>query len=156
VKFIVEVGKGADQVLSDRGAIEQIVTNLVENEVKYAVEKAPVTLSTAIEDGRFVFMVSDRGPGIAEVHLSRLFERFYRVDAGRSRELGGTGLGLAIVKHLAETLGGAVSVESEVGKGTTFRLVLPLQPSVPPPDPTPLAVSPLALAPTSSERTHPD
>jgi two-component system phosphate regulon sensor histidine kinase PhoR len=156
VKFIVEVGKGADQVLSDRGAIEQIVTNLVENEVKYAVEKAPVTLSTAIEDGRFVVLVSDRGPGIAEVHLSRLFERFYRVDAGRSRELGGTGLGLAIVKHLAETLGGAVSVESEVGKGTTFRLVLPLQPSVPPPDPTPLAVSPLALAPTSSERTHPD
>lgn len=148
VKFIVEVGKDADTVLSDRGALEQIVTNLVENEVKYAVEKAPVTLSTSVEDGRFVFVVSDRGPGIAEVHLSRLFERFYRVDAGRSRDLGGTGLGLAIVKHLTETLGGAISVESEVGRGTTFRLVLPLQPSLPPPEPTPLSISPLAIAPT--------
>ena len=68
--------------------------------------------------------VSDTGPGIAEKHLPRLFERFYRVDTGRSRELGGTGLGLAIVKHLVEALGGSVGVDSTVGEGTTFRFTV--------------------------------
>jgi two-component system phosphate regulon sensor histidine kinase PhoR len=112
-------------VEADRGALEQILSNLVENEVKYASGKSTVTIATAVEDEQFVITISDSGPGIAEVHLSRLFERFYRVDAGRSRELGGTGLGLAIVKHLLEAHAGSISVESEEGKGTTFRLVLP-------------------------------
>jgi two-component system phosphate regulon sensor histidine kinase PhoR len=76
--------------------------------------------------------VADTGPGIEARHLPRLFERFYRVDAGRSRELGGTGLGLAIVKHLVEAMGGEVSVESEVGRGATFNFTLPIVGSLPP------------------------
>jgi two-component system phosphate regulon sensor histidine kinase PhoR len=72
-----------------------------------------------------LFEVIDDGPGIDATHLPRIFERFYRVDAGRSRALGGTGLGLAIVKHLAEALGGQVSVESGMGRGCTFRVDLP-------------------------------
>jgi two-component system phosphate regulon sensor histidine kinase PhoR len=70
-------------------------------------------------------VVSDTGPGIPPEHLPRVFERFYRVDAGRSRELGGTGLGLSIVKHMVEAMRGKVSVESEVGKGSTFTVSLP-------------------------------
>ena len=69
--------------------------------------------------------VVDTGPGIEEKHLPRLFERFYRVDTGRSREMGGTGLGLSIVKHLCEALGGSIAVESAVGKGSTFSFTLP-------------------------------
>jgi two-component system phosphate regulon sensor histidine kinase PhoR len=69
--------------------------------------------------------VTDRGPGIAREHLPRLFERFYRVDRARSREMGGTGLGLAIVKHIAHVHGGRVEVESNLGKGSTFRIVIP-------------------------------
>jgi len=68
--------------------------------------------------------VGDDGPGIDERHLSRVFERFYRVDAGRSREVGGTGLGLSIVKHLVEAMGGTVSVESQLNRGTTFSFTL--------------------------------
>jgi two-component system phosphate regulon sensor histidine kinase PhoR len=71
------------------------------------------------------FEIADDGPGIDAAHLPRLFERFYRVDTGRSRALGGTGLGLAIVKHLAEALGGEVSVESALGRGSSFRVDLP-------------------------------
>jgi two-component system phosphate regulon sensor histidine kinase PhoR len=70
-------------------------------------------------------LVRDDGPGIAAEHLPRIFERFYRVDKARSRDLGGTGLGLSIVKHLAESIGASVTVASEVGKGTTFRVLLP-------------------------------
>jgi two-component system phosphate regulon sensor histidine kinase PhoR len=70
--------------------------------------------------------VADDGPGIARAHLERIFERFYRVDAGRSRELGGTGLGLAIVKHLVEQMNGSVGVESEPGRGACFTVRLPI------------------------------
>jgi two-component system phosphate regulon sensor histidine kinase PhoR len=77
------------------------------------------------EDGAGEFEVSDTGPGIAREHLSRLTERFYRVDSGRSRDAGGTGLGLAIVKHVMQRHGGEVRIESEVGQGSRFRLVFP-------------------------------
>jgi two-component system phosphate regulon sensor histidine kinase PhoR len=72
-----------------------------------------------------VISVSDQGPGVPREHLPRLFERFYRVDKARSRDLGGTGLGLAIVKHIAQAHGGRVSVDSRVGEGSTFRIHLP-------------------------------
>ena len=81
-------------------------------------------------DGGVELIVRDDGPGIAAEHLPRIFERFYRVDKARSRDLGGTGLGLSIVKHLAESIGAAVTVESEVGGGTTFRVALPARPAV--------------------------
>ena len=77
------------------------------------------------DDGSAEIAVTDTGPGIAREHLPRLTERFYRVDGSRSRETGGTGLGLSIVKHVAQRHGGAIDITSEVGKGSTFKLVLP-------------------------------
>ena len=77
------------------------------------------------DDGHGILEVTDNGPGIAREHLPRLTERFYRVDGGRSRESGGTGLGLSIVKHVLQRHGGQVEIQSEVGKGSTFRLVFP-------------------------------
>jgi signal transduction histidine kinase len=77
------------------------------------------------DEDSLVFQVRDNGPGIASDQMSRIFERFYRVDKSRSREMGGTGLGLAIVKHAVENHGGTVSVQSELGKGSTFTIILP-------------------------------
>ena len=85
---------------------------------------ADVTVSVEARGERVLIAVADNGVGISPAHLGRIFERFYRVDAGRSRELGGTGLGLAIVKHLVELMGGTVDVESEPGKGARFTLRL--------------------------------
>jgi len=108
----------------DRRALEQVVTNLLDNAIKYAGEGANVTVGVELAGDRIAIAVTDDGIGISPAHLGRVFERFYRVDAGRSRELGGTGLGLSIVKHLVELMGGTVSVESEPGKGARFTLRL--------------------------------
>jgi two-component system phosphate regulon sensor histidine kinase PhoR len=110
---------------ADRRALEQILSNLIDNAIKYASPGATVRLSGAVRDGEIVIAVADTGPGIAAKHLPRLFERFYRVDRGRSRDVGGTGLGLSIVKHLTEALGGHVMVESYPGVGSTFTVHLP-------------------------------
>jgi len=111
-------------VLADRRALEHVLTNLVDNAVKYCGEHTRVVLRSEARDKELCLSVQDEGPGIEERHLPRLFERFYRVDAGRSRELGGTGLGLSIVKHLTEAMGGAVTVTSKPGAGTTFSVTL--------------------------------
>ncbi|MGO9711100.1 MAG: ATP-binding protein [Polyangiaceae bacterium] len=111
--------------LGDPMGLEQVIQNLVDNALKYGARDGEVRVRGVRDGSRVVLTVSDDGPGIAREHLPRLFERFYRVDAGRSREQGGTGLGLAIVKHLVESMGGAVNVESDVGRGTTFRVDLP-------------------------------
>jgi len=108
----------------DRRGLEQVLTNLLDNAIKYAGEGAIVSLSVESTDGQVMLVVADNGAGIPPAHLGRIFERFYRVDAGRSRELGGTGLGLAIVKHLVELMGGTIGVESEPGKGTRFTIRL--------------------------------
>ena len=105
--------------------LEQAVVNLVDNAVKYSAAGDAVQVGLAEAGDEFVISVTDKGPGIAREHLPRLFERFYRVDKARSRDLGGTGLGLAIVKHIAQIHGGRVSVESVVGGGSTFRVHLP-------------------------------
>jgi two-component system phosphate regulon sensor histidine kinase PhoR len=111
---------------ADREALVQVLTNLVENAVKYSDENGTLTVSgRQAPGGELLVTVADTGPGIAAKHLPRLFERFYRVDPGRSRERGGTGLGLSIVKHLCEAMGGTVSVESAPGKGSTFTVRLP-------------------------------
>lgn len=115
----------AGEVYADRRGLEHVLTNLVDNAIKYAGEGATITVrAAALDDGRARITVEDTGPGIDAKHLPRLFERFYRVDTGRSRQLGGTGLGLAIVKHMADAMGAKVSVESEVGKGTRFHVDL--------------------------------
>ena len=112
-------------VRGDRRALEQVLGNLLENAIKYCPQEASVRITVEPQGERIRLAVSDTGPGIPPQHLPRLFERFYRVDASRSRELGGTGLGLAIVKHLVEAMGGTVSVESEPGQGSTFSFTLP-------------------------------
>jgi two-component system phosphate regulon sensor histidine kinase PhoR len=111
-------------VLADRRALEHVLTNLVDNAVKYCGERSRVVLRSREHDGKLELSVEDEGPGIEERHLPRLFERFYRVDAGRAREVGGTGLGLSIVKHLTEAMGGTVAVSSKPGAGTTLVLTL--------------------------------
>jgi two-component system phosphate regulon sensor histidine kinase PhoR len=112
-------------VLADRRALEQVLSNLLDNAIKYSPEGSRVRVTAQATDGRVRVAVQDEGPGIPAQHLPRLFERFYRVDPGRSRQLGGTGLGLAIVKHLVEAMGGTVGVESEPGKGSEFSVTLP-------------------------------
>lgn len=122
-RMSVRVEPMADiKVRADRRALEQVVMNLLENAIKYAGEGAHVTLRAAARGDRVELAVADDGVGIPAAHLGRLFERFYRVDAGRSRELGGTGLGLSIVKHLVEIMGGAIRVESEPGRGACFTI----------------------------------
>lgn len=125
VKLVADVARGCPPALADRRALEQVITNLIDNAVKYC-PGAEVRVSAASEGGRALIAVKDAGPGIDARHLPRLFERFYRVDAGRSREVGGTGLGLSIVKHLVEGMDGSITVASEVGAGTTFTVTLPL------------------------------
>jgi two-component system phosphate regulon sensor histidine kinase PhoR len=105
--------------------IEQAVINLIDNAVKYGKEGGMIDVSAAKEDNDIVIRVRDDGPGISPEHLPRLFERFYRVDLSRSRAFGGTGLGLAIVKHIALAHRGIATVESEVGKGSTFTIRVP-------------------------------
>ncbi|HEY2404847.1 MAG TPA: ATP-binding protein [Polyangiaceae bacterium] len=112
------------RVIADRRALEHVLTNLVDNAVKYCPSGAHVALSALTAQSSIELSVADDGPGIDARHLPRIFERFYRVDAGRSRDLGGTGLGLSIVKHLVEAMGGTVGVESTPGVGTKFRVVL--------------------------------
>jgi two-component system phosphate regulon sensor histidine kinase PhoR len=115
---------GAPPVRADRRALEHVLGNLVDNAIKYCPDGAGVDISARSDGDVVKVAVTDSGAGIPAEHLPRLFERFYRVDAGRSRELGGTGLGLSIVKHLVEAMGGAVSVASAVGRGSTFSFTL--------------------------------
>ena len=111
-------------VQADERRLEQMLTNLIDNGIKFSRENGTVSISH--EPGaRDRILVQDNGDGIPAQHLERLFERFYRVDRARSRDMGGTGLGLAIVKHLALLHGGEVTVASELGKGTTFTIHLP-------------------------------
>ena len=105
--------------------LEQAVVNLIDNAAKYSAEGSTVVVTLEERGDEVVVSVTDEGQGIAGEHLPRLFERFYRVDKARSRDLGGTGLGLAIVKHVAQIHGGRVSVDSMVGRGSTFRIHLP-------------------------------
>lgn len=106
--------------------IEQAVLNLIGNAIKYSQDNSKIQVVAQQTENEIVIKVSDQGCGIAKEHLSRIFERFYVVDKGRSRKLGGTGLGLSIIKHIAQVHGGYVEVESTVGKGSTFAIHLPL------------------------------
>jgi two-component system, OmpR family, phosphate regulon sensor histidine kinase PhoR len=114
-------------VLGDAEGLERLVVNLLDNAVKYNRPSGEVAVRLAEEDGRALLEVADTGIGIPQEALPRIFERFYRVDKGRAREEGGTGLGLAIVKHVVQAHGGEIEVLSRVGKGSTFRVHLPLQ-----------------------------
>ena len=123
----LEVGSAEGAELAGAATeMQSALTNLVTNAVRYTPPGGAIHVSWRLgDDGTGVLEVTDTGPGIAKEHLPRLTERFYRVDGGRSRETGGTGLGLSIVKHIVQRHGGQIDVQSEVGKGSTFRLVFP-------------------------------
>jgi two-component system phosphate regulon sensor histidine kinase PhoR len=117
-----------DLVLADVDAMTQVFGNLIENAMKYGAAGKHVVVGARPIEHAVEFYVQDFGQGMAEEHLTRIFERFYRVDKARSRESGGTGLGLAIVKHIVQAHGGAIRVESELGAGATFLFTLPVAP----------------------------
>jgi two-component system, OmpR family, phosphate regulon sensor histidine kinase PhoR len=110
---------------ADEEGIRTILNNLVDNAIKYTPAGGRVTVAFTEEGDLVTLEVRDTGIGIAAKDQARVFERFYRVDKARSREMGGTGLGLSIVKHLAQAFGGSVGLESQLGKGATFRVKLP-------------------------------
>lgn len=119
-------GGGDAEIAGSDTELLSAVGNLVNNAVRYTPDGGRIDVAWRWrDDGSAEIAVTDTGPGIAREHLPRLTERFYRVDGSRSRETGGTGLGLSIVKHVAQRHGGAIDITSEVGKGSTFKLVLP-------------------------------
>ncbi|HSP80462.1 MAG TPA: ATP-binding protein [Myxococcaceae bacterium] len=109
----------------DARGVEQVLLNLLDNAVKYTPDGGQVVVTGSLEEDRCVVHVRDTGVGIEPRHLARIFERFYRVDKGRSRDMGGTGLGLSIVKHLMSAMGGEVRVESQPNEGSVFTIFLP-------------------------------
>lgn len=132
ISLETNIDPGAEVINADRTAVEQILINLVENALRYT-SRGRIAIETSPEAAGVVLSVSDTGSGIPPEHLPRIFERFYRVDSGRSREAGGTGLGLAIVKHLVDAHGGWVDARSTLGAGTTIRLFFPDPPGTTPP-----------------------
>ena len=115
-------------IMGNSDRVEQILVNLTENAIKYNRPGGSVTVQVFSNGEEANIAISDTGIGIAEENLPRLFERFYRVDKGRSRQMGGTGLGLAIVKHIVRSMNGEIEVHSKLGEGTEFLITLPLAP----------------------------
>ena len=125
IRLVVEnLPPEPEQMYGDRERLKQVMINLVDNAVKYTEPGGTVTIRVALDSQQCMISVEDTGHGIPVEHQTRIFERFYRVDRDRSREVGGTGLGLAIVKHIVEAHGGTMSVQSAVGKGSVFAFSL--------------------------------
>lgn len=123
--FTLDIPADAADVAADPQALRQVLSNVLENAARYTPAGGSVAVRARRQGGTVTIEVADTGPGIPGQHLPRIFERFYRVDAARSREVGGTGLGLSIVKHLVEAHGGRVAAESRLGVGTTIRVTFP-------------------------------
>ena len=115
-------------VLGSGEDLARALGNLVENAIKYTREGGTIRITASREDQRLVVGVEDNGMGISQEDLPRIFERFYRSDRSRSREMGGTGLGLSIVKHIVQAHGGTVEVSSRLGAGSKFTVSLPAAP----------------------------
>ena len=124
IELIMNIGIEIPKITADKDRLEQVIVNLVDNAVKYT-NKGTVRVLAEKSDDMLQVNVEDTGIGIPEKDIPRIFERFYRVDKGRSRELGGTGLGLAIVKHIIQGHNGKIWVKSQPGKGTTFSFTIP-------------------------------
>ena len=124
--LVLEPSTGETQVLADKEALSEILDNLVDNAVKYTPQGGSIRLSWSADPQMCTIEVEDTGIGIPHGDLPRVFERFYRVDKARSREMGGTGLGLSIVKHLVQAMSGTIKATSELGKGSRFTVRLPV------------------------------
>ncbi len=124
IKLIGEIEDNI-KIVANRDRIKQMLINLIDNGIKYNRENGSVTLKAYKYEGKIIITVKDTGIGIAKEHLARIFERFYRVDKGRSRSMGGTGLGLSIVKHIVNLYSGDIKVNSTTGSGTEFTIQLP-------------------------------
>ena len=122
----VNIAENLPEIAGDRRLLAEVLQNLLDNATQYTLPGGQIMISAETDDGEVIFTVSDTGIGIPQADQPRIFERFYRVDAARSREVGGTGLGLAIAKHLVEVHGGRIWVESEVGQGSQFHFSVPL------------------------------
>ena len=124
--LVSEIEPHLPEVVADRGQIAQLLDNLLTNALRYGEPGTPVIISARAEGAMVRLSVADEGEGISPEHIARVTERFYRVDTSRSRSLGGTGLGLSIVKHIVERHRGRLAIDSQVGKGTTVHVLLPV------------------------------
>ena len=125
----LNVDEGEDTfIIANDDHVKQLLINLIDNAIKYTLEGGKVFVKVEHVEDKVLLHVKDTGIGIAQEHIPRLFERFYRVDKGRSRNMGGTGLGLAIVKHIVMDMGGQIDVQSELNVGTEFTVTLPYGP----------------------------
>lgn len=127
-RLILDLAEGDDQIRADPLRLSQVLTNLLDNAVRHARGFTEIRLATRIKDTGVIISVEDNGAGIPEKDLPHVFQRFYRVEKGRSRDSGGTGLGLSIVKHIVSQHGGEIQAHSEKGKGTTITVFLPKKP----------------------------
>lgn len=127
LRVVVEVDADAVTLRADETRLQEVLHNLLENALKYSRPNGQIWLQAKRRHSEVVLSVKDEGIGIGKEDLPRIFERFFRADKARSRELGGTGLGLAIVKHIAQLHGGYVEAESELGRGAVIRVILPIQ-----------------------------
>jgi two-component system phosphate regulon sensor histidine kinase PhoR len=126
LKLLVNLAERIPDIAGDRRRLTEVLQNLLDNAIQYTPAGGQIMISASPRNGEVVFTVSDTGIGIPQADQPRIFERFYRVDVARSREVGGTGLGLSIAKHLVETHGGRIWVESEVGRGSQFHFSVPI------------------------------
>ena len=125
VNLSLEIEGGMPAYRANRFLIERMLINLVENSAKYTPENGSVSVRASVQKGSLCIEIEDNGIGIPPEHHERIFERFYRVDKNRSREIGGTGLGLSIVKHIVIQHGGTINLRSAEGEGSTFMVELP-------------------------------
>jgi two-component system phosphate regulon sensor histidine kinase PhoR len=133
----VQPSNGVPDIAGDRRRLAEVLQNLLDNALQYTLSRGEILVSAKARDAEVVFTVADTGIGIPKADQSRIFERFYRVDAARSRELGGTGLGLSIAKHIVEVHGGRIWVDSEIGRGSQFHFTVPIFDAERAPRPTP-------------------
>jgi two-component system, OmpR family, phosphate regulon sensor histidine kinase PhoR len=126
LKLLVNLAERVPDIAGDRRRLTEVLQNLLDNAIQYTPAGGQIMVSAGPKNGEVIFTVSDTGIGIPQVDQPRIFERFYRVDVARSREVGGTGLGLSIAKHLIENHGGKIWVESEVGRGSQFHFSVPI------------------------------
>jgi two-component system phosphate regulon sensor histidine kinase PhoR len=144
IEISVKPFNGLPDVAGDRRRLAEVLQNLLDNATQYTLSRGRIVVSAEVRGTEVVFTVADTGIGIPTADQPRIFERFYRVDAARSREAGGTGLGLSIAKHIVEVHGGRIWVESEVGRGSRFHFSVPIYGPERATRPTPAGTAPRA------------